>query len=147
MNPVMAGVKVLAQMLPAAEHVDATNPFVLAERLGAQMVEQSFDLWRDLRDTSYETAFLALWTNPAAIAFGAPNAAKRAVKSHDQLRGLPAVTEALAAIDHGGLAEMTPDTRKMLDTLRQAVHLPAATSDVLTNPLASKATPDKSDAA
>ena len=237
LNPAMNAVQMLTNMLPEAEAVPADNPFVVAERLGAQMIEQSLDLWRDMRDAAYEASFLTLWTNPAAIAFGKPNAVRRTLKSHDQLRGLPTVTEALERIEEGGLpeaitrmlvmmgnsrgeiradrlqraasiladdppfaglhedtkaeiirrqtlianfepdlalaaldklvttkadrekavkaaqyvagklAEMTPETRDMLTRIRAAVHLPAAKTDILTNPLAAKAKPTKSDAA
>jgi tellurite resistance protein len=81
------------------------NPFLAAEALWVQMAEQSIDLWRDLRDMSFELVFHSVWSTPWARAFGRSHEARRTLKSHGELRGLPEVAQALHAIEQGGFAE------------------------------------------
>ncbi|MDO5705624.1 MAG: alpha/beta hydrolase, partial [Paracoccus sp. (in: a-proteobacteria)] len=70
-----------------------------------QSVEQALDFWRDWRDMCYEMTFFTLWSNRWARAFGRSHEARRALKSADELRGLPEVAAALTQIDKGGFAE------------------------------------------
>lgn len=105
-NPLVAPVEQMAarvreERTPAA----ADNPFLAAEALFVQMSEQAIDLWRDLRDMSFELTFFGLWGTPWARAFGHTHEARRTLKSADELRGLPEVTAALYNIERGGFVE------------------------------------------
>ena len=81
------------------------NPFLAVEALWVQSVEQSIDLWRDLRDMSFELFFHAAWSTPWARAFGRSHEARRTLKSQVELRGLPEVAQALLTIEQGGFPE------------------------------------------
>lgn len=105
-NPAMKPVADAAQQVRASRSRAATdNPFLAAEALWAETTEQLIDLWRDSRDMGYELTFHALWGTPWARAFGRTHEARRTLKSHDELRGLPEVAHALHTIDQGGFAE------------------------------------------
>jgi pimeloyl-ACP methyl ester carboxylesterase len=85
--------------------VPADNPFLAAEALWVQSVEQTLDLWRDMRDMSYELAFHSIWSTPWARAFGRSHETRRTLKSQGELRGLPEVAQALMTMEHGGFPE------------------------------------------
>lgn len=105
-NPAMQPVVAAAEKLRETRAKAAPdNPFLAAEALWVQTTEQAIDLWRDARDMSYELAFHAMWSNAWMRAFGRTHEARRTLKSHDELRGLPEVAQALFAIEHGGFAE------------------------------------------
>ncbi|MTI44469.1 uncharacterized protein DUF3141 [Roseibium hamelinense] len=93
--------RVRTERQPAAKN----NPFVVAEHLGAAMVEQSLDLFRDVRDTMYETMFYTMWGTPYARWFGRTHQPGRTLKRKEDLRGLPAVQSALMRIEEGGFCE------------------------------------------
>ncbi|CAN1558608.1 Protein of unknown function DUF3141 [Rhabdaerophilaceae bacterium] len=105
-NPAMRPIEAMAEKV-RAERVKATpdNPFLAAEALWVQATEQTMDFMRDARDMMFELTFFALWANPWARAFGRTHEARRTLKSTDELRGLPEVTQALYAIEQGGFAE------------------------------------------
>jgi len=100
MLPAMAD-NVRASRTPAAED----NPFVALERAWADMVEQSIKAATDVRAAWYETAFLSIYASPWAHYYGHTHQTERTRKSKDELRALPVVIEALAAINKGGLPE------------------------------------------
>lgn len=110
---IMASRNPWMSMLPAAaEHVienrakaDAQNPFLAAEALWVQGIEQAIDLWRDTRDMMTENAFFAMWATPWGRSFGATHETRRTLKNADELRSLPEVTHALYNISRGGFAE------------------------------------------
>ncbi|MEL6480164.1 MAG: DUF3141 domain-containing protein, partial [Pseudomonadota bacterium] len=105
-NPFMAPISALAETIAAGRHaVDESNGYVQAERVVADLVEQSLDMFRDVRDAGYEGLFYGLWGGPMAKAFGAPRAARRSLKSQDELRGLPEVQSALMYMERGGFVE------------------------------------------
>lgn len=104
-NPATVAVRALAGTVKDGAPLDEENPFRKAERVWASLVAQQMDLYRDLRDAMYETSFLALWTNPLAVAFGKPRAVGRTLKSEAELRALPEVQAALGHIENGGFAE------------------------------------------
>ncbi|MDO5612670.1 MAG: DUF3141 domain-containing protein [Paracoccus sp. (in: a-proteobacteria)] len=105
-NPVMGLVESAAEKLRDNRHpVHADNPFVAAEALWVQSVEQALDFWRDWRDMCYEMTFFGMWSNPWARAFGQSHEARRTLKDAGELRGLPEVASALTQIDKGGFAE------------------------------------------
>jgi pimeloyl-ACP methyl ester carboxylesterase/tellurite resistance protein len=81
------------------------NPFHAAEALWVQSTEQMLDLWRDMRDMTFELTFHALWSTPWARAFGRSHETRRTLKTQGELRGLPEVAQALMAMEHGGFVE------------------------------------------
>ncbi|MEM1384386.1 MAG: DUF3141 domain-containing protein [Pseudomonadota bacterium] len=101
--------------------VEGTNPFLRAERIWADMVEQSMDLARDMRDAAYEMAFFSLYANPFMQWFGTPHAAPRALPTSEELKALPDVQRALLNRDRGGLAEAVIRMLVMLAESRGSV--------------------------
>ena len=102
----------MIQVASAAEKVRenraaaaADNPFLAAEALWVEGVEQAIDLMRDTRDMMYEMTFFTMWSNPWMRVFGRSHEARRTVKNSDELRGLPEVAAALYNIERGGFAE------------------------------------------
>ncbi len=93
------------------------NPFRQAEHLVAGMVEQWFDLARDIRDAWYELAFFAIYGSPMMRWIGQTHAFERKHKSKDELRHLPEVQAALNNLTRGGLPEAVI---RMLVVLAQA---------------------------
>jgi pimeloyl-ACP methyl ester carboxylesterase len=105
-NPAMKTVEDMAGQIAADRHPAAPdNPFVAAEALWVQGVEQVIDFWRDCRDMAYEMTFFTMWANPWMRGFGRTHEARRTLKSTDELRGLPEVAKALFNIERGGFAE------------------------------------------
>ena len=83
----------------------ADNPFLAAESVWFDAVEQGIDLWRDTRDMLYEQTFFSVWGTPWARQFGRTHEARRTLKNPDELRSLPEVAAALHNVDRGGFAE------------------------------------------
>ena len=83
----------------------AGNPFVELEKVNAALIEQSMDLFRDLRDTAYENLFYAIWGTPYMRWFGRTKQPGRTLKRKDELRSLPPVQAALMHIEEGGFCE------------------------------------------
>ena len=81
------------------------NPFLLGEQIWADMVEQSIDMVRDVRDMLYEVQFFTLWGTPWAHWFGRTHHQGRTLKDPVELRNLPQVQTALQHIESGGFAE------------------------------------------
>ena len=105
-NPAMKPVADMAERVRGQRHkADPGNPFLAAESLWVQTTEQMIDFWRDTRDMGYELAFHSLWGTPWMRSFGRTHESRRTLKSHDELRGLPEVAQALHAIEQGGFAE------------------------------------------
>ncbi|OWU72890.1 alpha/beta hydrolase [Marinibacterium profundimaris] len=87
------------------QRAEPDNPFVQLEKTWFELVGQLIDMGRDVRDAGYEETFFALWGTPWADRFGAPRYAARTLKTHEELRGLPAVKTALRQIARGGFVE------------------------------------------
>ena len=85
--------------------VPADNPFVRAERLGADMIEQWLDMMRDFKAAWQEMTFFSLWASPWARRFGRSHAPRRTLKNAAELRALPEVQSALLHISAGGFVE------------------------------------------
>ena len=106
LNPVMAPIKDAAQQVDASRRpAAADNPFRVVEGITADLIEQSLDVYRDMRDAWYEMTFFALWGSPFAHAFGKPNGLHRTLKAEEELRELPEVRMALMHMDQGGFEE------------------------------------------
>ncbi len=105
-NPAMKTVEDAAERVAASRQKAAPdNPFLAAEALWVQSVEQTIDLMRDSRDMMFELAFFTMWSNPWTRSFGRTHEARRTLKTQEELRGLPEVAQALFNIERGGFAE------------------------------------------
>jgi len=105
-NPLMAPVATAAERVALTRTKAAPdNPFLAAEAVWVQGMEQGIDLWRDLRDAATELTFLTLWSNPWMRSFGRSHEGRRTLKNAGELRALPEVTQALYNIDRGGFVE------------------------------------------
>ena len=105
-NPLMAQIASFAAKVREDRHkATPDNPFLAAEALWVEGVEQMIDFWRDNRDMMHETAFYSMWATPWMRAFGRTHEAHRTLKNTDELRGLPEVAAALHNIERGGFAE------------------------------------------
>ncbi|WP_306143367.1 DUF3141 domain-containing protein [Roseibium sp. MMSF_3412] len=106
MNPFLSTLPGWAEKTKAERHpVAPDNPFVELERVQAAMIEQSMDLFRDLRDTMYENLFYTMWGTPYMRWFGRSRQPGRTLKNADELRSLPPVQAALMHIEEGGFRE------------------------------------------
>jgi pimeloyl-ACP methyl ester carboxylesterase len=105
-NPLMKHVEQAAESVRKGRSKAAgDNPFLAAESWWVDGTEQAIDLWRDARDMAYELSFYSMWGTPWAASFGRSHETRRTLKSSDELRTLPEVTQALNAVDQGGFAE------------------------------------------
>ncbi|MDO5603896.1 MAG: DUF3141 domain-containing protein [Paracoccus sp. (in: a-proteobacteria)] len=105
-NPAMGVIASAAERTRANRRkAPPDNPFLAAEALCVAAMEQGLDLWRDWRDMCHEMTFYGLWANPWARRFGRGHELRRTLKSADELRALPEVSEALMRIAQGGFAE------------------------------------------
>lgn len=107
-NPAMQWVhenadKVRKERAPAA----ANNPFVGLEKAMAQGVTQALDLWRDMRDAGYESAFLTLYGLPVMRNFGERSSKGRGLRDPSELRNLPEVQKILTTMERGDIAAAT----------------------------------------
>jgi pimeloyl-ACP methyl ester carboxylesterase/tellurite resistance protein len=105
-NPLMKGVEAAAQKAEQErKKANPSNPFLIWEKLLAGSIEQSLDLYRDLRDAAYETAFYSIYSTPFMTRLGADHAYQRARLQPEELRLLPEVQAILPGIDRGGFEE------------------------------------------
>jgi len=105
-NPFMRPVAAAASAARAdRKPASADNPFVALEKWWAAGVVQAFDVWRDLRDAFYETAFLAIYGAPVMSRLAASHAFERTRKDPKALRYLPEVQAAMLGLARGGFEE------------------------------------------
>jgi pimeloyl-ACP methyl ester carboxylesterase len=105
-NPLMAPLKETAEKVASQRQRAAPdNPFIAAESLWFDMVEQAIDFWRDQRDLMFELTFHTVWGNPWLRSFGRTHEARRTLKNVSELRSLPEVSTALFNIERGGFVE------------------------------------------
>ncbi len=105
-NPFMSWVSQAADQVKAERRpADPENPFVIAERAWADVVEASYDRVRDWRELMTETMFFSAWANPFAAWYGAPRVQQRTRAPVESLRDLPEVVSALDHIETGGYPE------------------------------------------
>lgn len=100
----------LGLLQPAVEWAKETrqkaapdNPFLAVERLMANSVIQSMDLMRDLRDAAYENTFLSIYGTPWMHALGKVGEQDVVAEDARDLRHVPEVEHALAAMEQGDL--------------------------------------------
>ncbi|WP_051955895.1 DUF3141 domain-containing protein [Beijerinckia mobilis] len=105
-NPLIAPVEQLAKSVgEARKPVEKDNLFVLMEKLLADALEQTFDIFRDLRDAWYEVTFFSLYATPMMHWFGRDYSFERTHKSKQELVALPEVQSALLHVNSGGFIE------------------------------------------
>jgi len=105
-NPIVSALPNLAEQVKADRQQAAPdNPFLAMERLWADVVEQSMDLWRDVRDAWYETVFFGIWGAPWAREFGETHRLRRTLKNEAELRALAEVQHAIRHMADGGFVE------------------------------------------
>ncbi len=104
-HPGMAQIEQRAQKIREARTpADKDNPFRQLESMWGEMVETSWDAWRDMRETAIEMSFLGLYLSPWAMMYGAKRNKERAHPDAAHLEQTPAVKSALSRIEEGGLA-------------------------------------------
>ena len=106
MNPFLAALPAWAERTrkertPARED----NPFLELQNANAELLEQSMDLFCDLRDTMYESFFFSVWGTPAMRWFGRSRQPGRPLQGKEDLKSLPPVQSALMHVDKGGFRE------------------------------------------
>lgn len=105
-NPMLAALPAAAEAtVQGRRAVEPTNPFALAERLVADLFEQSIDIVRDVRDAWYEAAFFSIYATPQMRWFGRNFNFERTRKTKEELIGLPEVQSALLHVGSGGFVE------------------------------------------
>jgi predicted flap endonuclease-1-like 5' DNA nuclease/tellurite resistance protein len=80
------------------------NPFAALERIGASMCERQLDFYRTMREACMETMFHAIYGSPLMKTIGRHEMAGQRHRQGKNLRALPDVREALAAMTEGGAA-------------------------------------------
>ena len=100
LNPFLWPIKGLAEMTRANRAPgDAAQPSARRERYAATMVSASWDLYRDLRDASVETAFFRIYTT---VGLGmTADESTGPIEEVVDARSAPPVKKALAHIDEG----------------------------------------------
>jgi pimeloyl-ACP methyl ester carboxylesterase/tellurite resistance protein len=88
MNPMLWPLKVTAQAVREdRRQVSPENPFVRAEHAVSRQIEQSLDLYRDVRDRGYEVMFKTVYNSPMVEALAglrAPYADARKPRARDE---------------------------------------------------------------
>jgi len=106
LNPMIWPLAAMAPAVKAARKpVGEENPFRKIEEMGSEWITASWNLYRDMRDATSESAFFHIYGS--MIALGAAGDVKpgQPVEAKPDPRELPFVKEALAAIEKGGYPE------------------------------------------
>jgi hypothetical protein len=121
-NPLVAPVADLAERArEARQPAPADNPYLMMEKLVAEQIEQSLNLFRDWRDAMQELTFHALYANPVMRMIGAQAIKTRDERETQNLLTLPDVRRALDRIEIGGEAEGTIRILELLSGARSYV--------------------------
>lgn len=121
-NPLMAWLPGAAAEAKRCEApLSGDNLFLLGERLWAQSIMQSMDLWRDLRDAWYEAGFLSIYGGPLMHWIGRFHDFQRTHKDPAELRYLPEAQAALLNVARGGFAEAVIRMLLLLSEARGSV--------------------------
>jgi Protein of unknown function (DUF3141). len=71
-NPATLPIKAAAEeAIKNRKQVSKDNPFLMMEKVNAQLIEQSLNLYRDMRDASFEMMFHGIYSNPMAVMMNA----------------------------------------------------------------------------
>jgi pimeloyl-ACP methyl ester carboxylesterase len=106
LNPAMRPVKQLAEHARAdRKPVQPDNPFLAMEHLASDSVEQSWNVYRDMRDAMQEMTFHMIYSSPFMRLIGAQGLVNRHEAVADNLLDLPEVRDALDHVEDGGEAE------------------------------------------
>ncbi len=105
-NPWLWGVPALAAQVrenrrPAAED----NPFIRLERFNAGMIEQGFNLFRDVRDAWYEVIFHGIYSLPMMRRVTEHESLRRGIDRDEDLRHKPEILDVLSRIEQGQFPE------------------------------------------
>jgi len=106
LNPMMWPLAAMASTVKAnRKPAEEDNPWRKIEETGSEWITASWNLYRDLRDATSESAFFQIYGS--MIALGAAGDVKpgQPVEKRPDSRELPFVKEALAAIEKGGYPE------------------------------------------
>jgi hypothetical protein len=104
-NPAMQWVRKAADVVrQKRQPAQPDNPFKHLEQAVANSVTQGLDLYRDLRDASYESSFLSLYGLPLMRDFGQRSMQRRSMHRAGELRNLPEVQRILNGMEHGDVA-------------------------------------------
>lgn len=102
-NPLMAGVEELANSIRENRRpASAENPFIKLERLNADAIEQSWNLFRDIRDAMMELTFHSIYATPWMKAIGSDLTKREVI--HD-LTKIPEVRAAVSRTAEGSFPE------------------------------------------
>ncbi|MCV0427638.1 MAG: DUF3141 domain-containing protein [Roseibium sp.] len=106
MNPFLGWLPGLAERVrEEREPAEEGNPFLELQQANAALIEQSMDVFRDVRDAAYEGLFFSIWGIPYMRWFGRNFQPGRTLKRKEELRSLPPVQAALMHVDQGGFCE------------------------------------------
>ncbi|MFT0892034.1 DUF3141 domain-containing protein [Pseudochelatococcus sp. G4_1912] len=108
-NPLIAPIAGVAEQVRENRHpVGPENPFFALQNVWADAVENSLDLFRDVRDAWREMAFMSIYNTPWMQYIGQEALKKRVASSdyeRDDLRTREEVQAILERVDEGGFAE------------------------------------------
>jgi len=114
-NSMMSGVEKLArQARQAREPVAADNPFLKLEQANAQMIEQGWDLYRDVRDAVQEFTFHAIYGSPWMRFLAQSRPPRPAAQDTAQF------PEVVAAVSHAALGGYAEAVIRMLVMMAHA---------------------------
>jgi hypothetical protein len=93
------------------------NPFLMAQKICAEIIEMQLNLFRDLRDAAAENSFFAMYNSPLTKSIFPPVANEHHSHVAGDVTKMPEIESALSQIEQGGLAEATA---RMLHLLTHA---------------------------
>lgn len=120
--PVMQAVSAAAVHVAEDRHAAAPdNPFLLAERMWADLAEIGFNAMRDWKEAATELSFFSIWAAPWAIAYGKPLDHTRRPTPQQELA--PVIDAAVAQVEEGGAAAGIVRLLILLAGTRKSVRL------------------------
>lgn len=122
-NPGMVAIKAAAEeAIKNRKPVSNGNPFLMMEKVNAQLIEQSLNLYRDMRDASFELMFHGIYSNPMAMLMNAGNH-DQANHVQDQMHDIESMRlRARQNLEIGGLAEGVVRALLLLAKASGSVH-------------------------
>ena len=107
-NPIMSQLDPVAIKL-AQDRVTVAdnNPFLMAQKICAEIIEMQLNLFRDLRDAAAENSFFAMYNSPLTKSIFPPVANEQPSNVAGDVTKMPEIESALSQIEQGGLAEAT----------------------------------------